>query len=94
MYRKPGSNSEPESADRLEEEEPAERWQDELLSTLQEMAPDAFERLAQRILRESGFVTVEVKGKSGDGGIDGIGVLRINLLSFRCFFSASATKVA
>jgi hypothetical protein len=44
------------------------------------MPPDAFERLAQRILRESGFIKVEVKGKSGDGGIDGIGVLRVNLL--------------
>jgi len=85
MDRKTGGNSEQASADRLKEEEPTERWQDELLSTLQGTAPDAFERLAQRILRESGFVTVEVKGKSGDGGIDGIGVLRINLLTFRAF---------
>jgi restriction system protein len=92
MDRKPNSDSEPESADRSEEEEPAERWQDELLSALHEMAPDAFERLAQRILRESGFVTVEVKGKSGDGGIDGIGVLRINLLSFRVFFQCKRYK--
>ena len=27
-------------------------------------------------------MTVEVFGRSGDGGIDGIGVLRVNLLSF------------
>jgi restriction system protein len=46
------------------------------------MAPDALERMAQRILRESAFIKVEVKGKSGDGGIDGIGVLRVSLLSF------------
>ena len=50
------------------------------------MKPDAFERLAQRILREAGFVKVEVTGRSGDGGIDGIGVLRVNLLSFQVLF--------
>jgi len=56
------------------------------------MPPDAFERLAQRILRESGFVKVEVKGKSGDGGIDGIGVLRLNLLSFQVLFQCKRYK--
>lgn len=50
------------------------------------MSPDAFERLAQRLLREAGFVKVEVTGRSGDGGIDGIGVLRVNLLSFQVLF--------
>jgi restriction system protein len=29
---------------------------------------------------------VEVTGRSGDGGIDGIGVLRVNLLSFQVLF--------
>jgi restriction system protein len=48
--------------------------------------PQAFERLAQRILREAGFIRVEVTGRSGDGGIDGIGVLRVNLLSFHVLF--------
>ncbi len=69
-----------------------ETWQDHLLSVLQAMRPDAFERLAQRILRESGFTKVEVKGKSGDGGIDGIGVLRVNLLSFQVFFQCKRYK--
>jgi restriction system protein len=85
-------SDEPEPAE-LEtvEEVPEDRdgdlsWQERLISILQTMPPDAFERLAQRILRESGFVKVEVKGKSGDGGIDGIGVLRLNLLSFQVFF--------
>ena len=50
------------------------------------MAPAAFERLAQRLLREAGFVKVEVTGRSGDGGIDGVGVLRLNLLSFIILF--------
>jgi restriction system protein len=50
------------------------------------LEPSAFERLAQRLLRESGFVKVEVTGKSGDGGIDGTGVLRMNLISFQVLF--------
>jgi restriction system protein len=51
------------------------------------MPPDAFERLCQRLLRESGFIQVEVTGKSGDGGIDGRGVVRIGgLLSFHVIF--------
>lgn len=69
-----------------------EDWKAQLLSVLQSMAPDSFERLAQRILRESGFVKVEVKGRSGDGGIDGVGVLRLNLLSFQVFFQCKRYK--
>ena len=59
-----------------------ESWQAALLGILREMKPDAFERLCQRLLREHGFTRVEVTGRSGDGGIDGTGVLRVNLLSF------------
>ena len=61
-------------------------WRDQLLTRLRQMEPGAFERLAQRLLREAGFIKVEVTGKSGDGGIDGIGVLRLNLLSFHVLF--------
>jgi restriction system protein len=57
-----------------------------LLAVLRGIAPDAFERLARRLLREAGFLKVEVTGRSGDGGIDGIGVLRVNLLSFQVLF--------
>jgi Restriction endonuclease len=38
------------------------------------------------------FIKVEVKGKSGNGGIDGIGVLRVNLLSFQVFFQCKRYK--
>lgn len=38
------------------------------------------------LLREAGFSKVEVTGKTGDGGIDGTGVLRMNLLSFQVIF--------
>lgn len=62
-------------------------WRDELLATLRKLAPAAFERLIQRLLRESGFIQVEVTGQSGDGGIDGKGIMRLGgLLSFHVIF--------
>lgn len=62
-------------------------WRDELLDTLLKMEPSAFERLIQRLLRESGFIQVEVTGKSGDEGIDGKGIMRLGgLLSFHVIF--------
>ncbi len=70
----------------------ARNWKDELLAVVTQIVPDAFERLAQRILRESGFVKVEVTGRSGDGGIDGVGVLRLALLSFQVYFQCKRYK--
>lgn len=61
-------------------------WKGKLLSVIGAMHPSAFERLSQRLLREAGFIKVEVRGKSGDGGIDGLGVLRVNLVSFQVYF--------
>jgi restriction system protein len=66
--------------------EDPESWSERLLARLLKLAPAAFERLCQRLLREAGFTKVEVTGKSGDGGIDGTGVLRMNLLSFQVIF--------
>lgn len=66
---------------------PESTWRDELLDTLLKMPPNGFERLAQRLLRESGFTQVEVTGRSGDGGIDGKGIMRLGgLLSFHVIF--------
>lgn len=48
------------------------------------LKPDAFERLTQRLLRESGFTQVKVTGKTGDGGIDGTGIVKLNgIISFQ-----------
>lgn len=59
----------------------------ELLERLRTMPPPSFEKLSQRLLRESGFQQVEVTGRSGDGGIDGKGILQVNpLLSFQVIF--------
>jgi len=61
-------------------------WKDQLIERLLAMPPDAFEKLARRLLREAGFVSARVTGRSGDGGIDGIGVYRLSLVSFPAFF--------
>jgi restriction system protein len=61
-------------------------WKEELLDTLLAMPPAGFERLAQRLLREAGFISATVMGRSGDGGIDGLGVYRLSLVSFPVYF--------
>lgn len=62
-------------------------WEDGVLDTIRRVSPSAFERLCQRVLRESGFIHVEVTGRVGDGGIDGKGVVRVGgLLSFHVIF--------
>ena len=67
----------------------ADDWKSTLLAVLGTMHPSAFERLSQRMLREAGFIKVEVRGKSGDGGIDGLGILRVNLVSFQVYFQCT-----
>lgn len=76
-----------------EEFENKEDWKENLLNILYDITPAAFERLAQRLLRESGFFQVEVTGKSGDGGIDGKGIVRVSgLLSFHVIFQCKRYK--
>lgn len=68
-------------------------WREQLMASLLTMAPDAFERLIQRVLRESGFSQVEVTGRSGDGGIDGKGIMQIGgLMSFHVIFQCKRYK--
>lgn len=68
-------------------------WREQVSDKLQTMNPYAFEKLAQRLLRECGFSEVEVTKKSGDGGIDGTGKLRINgIFSFNVAFQCKRYK--
>ena len=61
----------------------------ELLELIRQLSPSGFEKLCQRLLREAGFQQVEVTGRSGDGGIDGKGLLQINrLLSMQVVFQS------
>jgi restriction system protein len=70
-----------------ESPEPQGDYKSELLSLIQSLPPDGFERLCQRLLRESGFQNVIVTGRSNDGGIDGTGILQINpFVSFVVLF--------
>jgi restriction system protein len=81
---------EPPAAERAAEEI---SWENQLLAILKSMPADAFERLCQRLLRESGFTQVEVTGRSGDGGIDGRGVVRVaGVLSFHVIFQCKRYK--
>lgn len=71
----------------LTDETPEPTWREQLQATLLTLPAATFERLCQRMLRESGFVQVEVTGRSGDGGIDGIGRVTLGgLLSFPILF--------
>jgi restriction system protein len=67
----------------------------ELGALLRTLPPAGFERLCQRLLREAGFVEVDVTGRSGDGGIDGHGTLQINpLVRFNVLFQCKRFKDA
>ena len=80
------TNKESKSNESAAETSPT--WRDILLEKLWTIEPVAFERLCKRILRESGFIKVDVTQQSNDGGIDGMGTLRVNLLSFHVVFQA------
>lgn len=64
-----------------------QNYRDEVELKLLALSAGAFERFYQRLLRESGFQEVSVTGRSGDGGIDGIGILQVNaFVSFKVLF--------
>ena len=69
-------------------------WKNQVIRVLtEEITPAEFERLIQRVLRESGFEQVEVTGRTNDGGIDGRGIARINgILSFHILFQCKKYK--
>lgn len=81
--------------DEAEEElSEAEDWKKKAIEIITEkLTPSSFERLIQRILREKGFVQVEITGKTGDGGLDGRGIAKINgILSFHIIFQCKRYK--
>jgi restriction system protein len=83
--------SEPETEDGEPPEDAAPststNYREQLLDVLSRLPPSGFERFCQRLLRESGFQEVTVTGRSGDGGIDGLGILQVSpLVSFKVLF--------
>lgn len=92
-----GKSDKPEddidSNDDVEFPEEVKPWRQQLANILQNMDPYGFERLSQRLLRECGFTQVSVTKKSGDGGIDGTGKLKINgIVSFNVAFQCKRYK--
>jgi restriction system protein len=68
-------------------------YRTELMHILRRLPASGFESLCQELLREAGFESVVVTGKSGDGGIDGVGILQMNpLVSFKVLFQCKRYK--
>lgn len=64
-----------------------------VLNIIQKLSPSGFERLCKRLLTECKFQNVQVTGRSGDDGIDGIGLLEMNdLVSFKVLFQCKRYK--
>lgn len=81
----------PEPAD-PEADGEGEGWREDLLRALLNMDPSSFEHLSKRLLRAAGFINTTVTGGAGDGGIDGVGVYRVSLVSFPVYFQCKRYK--
>lgn len=89
LKEKKGSAKNIEEDISTDEEEHSQK----LLEIIQSLSPSGFERICKRLLTECGFQKVEVTGKSGDNGIDGIGLLEINdLVTFKVLFQCKRYK--
>ncbi|MDR1164820.1 MAG: restriction endonuclease [Deltaproteobacteria bacterium] len=83
----------PESTESAEEEpnvpelDLEDSWTDGLLQNIAKLDFDSFERLLKRVLRESGFVQVDITERDQSGRLEGKGVLKLqNLISFHVAF--------
>jgi restriction system protein len=61
-------------------------FKSKVLQKLHDLSPDKFEEFAGVLLRRYGFQRVKVTGKSGDGGIDGHGELKVGLAVVKAAF--------
>ena len=85
--KKSKSQREPFEDETDDQEAEPQDHREKLLNLIKLLPPGGFERLSQRLLRESGFQQVVVTGRSGDGGIDGMGILQVNpFVSFNVLF--------
>ncbi len=81
------------NSERDRDDDDVRSWDEELLDRLMDASPKAFEHLAGALLRAAGFDDVEVTGRGGDGGIDGIGTYRPSgLISFHTAFQCKRYK--
>ncbi len=68
------------------------QFKDNLLERLLELDPSQFEHFARKLLDAYGFSNVKVTGQSGDGGIDGCGMLKVGLASMSVAFQCKRWK--
>jgi restriction system protein len=87
----PAKQDDPVASDE-DDEGTGDDWKSELLETMLNLSPAAFERLVQRLLREVGVASLVVTGKPGDGGIDGYGRLYASLFSTKVYFQCKRWK--
>lgn len=86
LRKKKGKSPDIEDSDIDSDIDSEEAWIDELNTILKGLSPEGFERLCQEVLRENGFIKVKVTDRVSDGGIDGVGILKVGLVTFRTFF--------
>lgn len=63
-----------------------------VLQKLHDLTPDQFEEFAGALLKGYGFQKVAITGKSGDGGIDGHGELKVGLAVVKAAFQCKRWK--
>jgi len=65
----------------------------DLLTLIQNLSPAGFEKLSKRLLTEIGINDIEITGGSGDQGIDGKGVVKLNdVVSLNIVFQCKRYK--
>jgi restriction system protein len=78
------------SAENINLEEVTEKYsfsfKENVLQKLYELTPSQFEHFASFLLKAYGFQKVVVSGKSGDGGIDGHGHLKVGMAVLNAAF--------
>ena len=66
---------------------------DVLLNILKGLSPSGFEKICKRLLTEVGIHDVQVTPQTGDQGVDGIGVIKINeVVGFNVIFQCKRYK--
>ncbi len=66
-----------------------------ILSILKNLSPSGFEKICKRLLTEVGVHDVQITGGSGDQGIDGTGVIKVNdVVGFNIIFQCKRYKDA
>jgi len=64
-----------------------------LLDILKNMSASAFEKICKRLLTEIGIHDIVITGRSGDQGIDGIGIIKLNdVVNFNIVFQCKRYK--